>query len=227
MLVTVKKGEVNPNDKSQQLKLLAFYITRGVVRLVSFKVVRTGTLLFLLVGLLFTSTSALSYWQEVTILEDVEVTTIGSPMEIIITDLNEGNNTLSLVPAGYAIVVGDVEMIELHYDIGVSKELLNQVNLHIDPIDILINDVDTYSHLVKITIMGQEDGAIIDLYNDVLTITIIVELLEPIDLEEANSRGLSLDLVNVEDAIAAYEEINGENISFVLELELQKKEVIN
>jgi len=41
-------------------------------------------------------------------------------------------------------------------------------------------------------------------------------LLEPIDNEEAVERGLDLELVNVDDAEAAYNTIKGEDISFVV-----------
>ncbi len=74
--------------------------------------------------------------------------------------------------------------------------------------------------------MGEEDGIDLDLYNDTITITIIVELLEPIDLDEAISNGLDIELVNVDDAILAFDEINGKTISFVLGLELIPKEEI-
>ncbi len=194
--------------------------------MLSFKAVRTGTLLFLLVGLTFTTTSAFAFWSEVTVTNEVEVATIGSPVEILVTDLTAGNSNLSLVPAGYAVAVGDVEQIEIRYDIGVSKELLSQVTLRITVDDILIDGLDTYSHLVKILVMGEEDGIDLDLYNDTITITIIVELLEPIDLDEAISNGLDIELVNVDDAILAFDEINGKTISFVLGLELIPKEEI-
>jgi hypothetical protein len=81
--------------------------------MISFKAARTGTLLFLLFGLSFTVTSALSFWKEVTVTNEVEVTSIGTPVEIIVTDLNDGNETIRLVPEGYAISVGDVERVEL------------------------------------------------------------------------------------------------------------------
>jgi len=194
--------------------------------MISFKGVRTGTLFFLLIGLAFTSTSALAFWQEVTVTNEVEVLTIGEPVEILITDLNVGDDVINLVPSGYAIAVGDVEKIELYYDIGVSRELLNQVILRITVNDILIDDDDTYSHLVKITVIDEVGGKDLDLFNNTITITIIVELLEPIDMDEAILEGLDIDLVNVEDAVLAYEEINGQTISFVLEFELIKKEVI-
>jgi hypothetical protein len=198
-----------------------------VVLLISFRAVRIGTILFLLAGFAFTSTSALAYWREVNTLKDVQVTTIGSPVEIIVTDLNQGNESLRLVPINYAISVGDVERIELYYNVGVSRELLNEVELHINAVDVLINDSSTYSHLVSITIMGQSDSAVLNLFKDTLLITIVIELTEPIDNAEAIELGLDLDLINVEDSVVAYETINGQNISFILELELVQKEVIN
>ena len=193
--------------------------------MISFRAARTGTLLFLLIGLSFTMTSALAFWKEVTVTNEVEVTTIGSAVEIVVTDLNEGNDSLRLVPTGYAISVGDVERIELYYNIGVSRELLNLVTLEISINDILIDSDVTYSHLVKVSVMGEVGGANIDLFNDTITITIVVELLEPIDLEEATLEGLDLDLVNVIDAVQAYEDINGKNISFILGFELKEKEL--
>jgi len=194
--------------------------------MISFKSVRVGTLLLLVVGLAFTMTSAFAFWKEVTITSEVEVITIGDPIEILITDLNINNGTLSLVPVGYAIAVGDVEKIELYYDIGVSKELLNQVILQITVNDILIDDDDLYSHLVKVTVMGSEGGADLDLFNDTIRVTVIVELLEPIDMDEAISRGLNIDLVNVNNSIQAFEDLKGKTISFTLGFELMKKEVI-
>ena len=192
--------------------------------MISFKATQTGTLLLLLIGLSFTITSALAFWKEVTVTNEVEVATIGNPVEIIIADISEGNEE-RLVPIGFAISVGDVESVELQYTVGVSRELLNEVILRISVNDILIDGDDTYSHLVKISVMGEEGGIDLDLFNDTITITIVVELLEPIDLTEAISEGLDLELVNVENAVIAYEVINGKDISCVLGFELIKKEI--
>lgn len=194
--------------------------------MISFKTARTGTLIFLIVGLSFTMTSALAFWREVNVTTQVEIVTIGSPIEIIINDINSGNDDLRLVPIGNALSVGDVERIELYYTIGVSRELLNEVTLRVSINDILIDNDSTYKDLVSIKVMGQEGGIDLDLYNDIITITIVVELLEPIDLEEATSKGLNIDLVNVEDGMEAYAAINGQNISFIIGLELIKKEDI-
>jgi hypothetical protein len=177
------------------------------------------------VGLAFTVTSAFAFWREVTVKTEVEIVTLGSPIEILVTDLNQLNDDLRLVPKGYAMAVGDVELIELSYDIGVSRELLNQVTLQVLIEDILIDGNDTYSHLVKIEVMGEEGGVELDLYNETITITIIVEILEPIDLEEALEDGLDLDLVNVENSVEANDSIQGKNITFAIALELKQKEV--
>ncbi len=194
--------------------------------MISFKSVRMGTLLLLVIGLSFTMTSAFAFWKEVTVTNEVDVITIGDPLEILVTDLNIDTGALSLVPVGYAVAVGDVEKIELDYDIGVSKELLNQVILRITVNDILIDDDDMYSHLVKVTVMGNENGTDLDLFNDTIRIIVIVELLEPIDMDEAISRGLNIDLVNVNNSITAYEDLVGKTINFTLGFELVKKEVI-
>ncbi len=192
--------------------------------MISFKTARIGTLLFLIVGFSFTITSAFAFWREVTVTTEVEITTIGSPVEILVTDLTVSNDGLRLVPKGYAISVGDVERIELYYNIGVSRELLNEVILQINIIDVLINNNDTYSHLISIKVMDEEYGTEMDLYNDIVFITIVVEIIEPIDLEEATEKGLDLALVNVNDSVEAYEAIQGQDIIFTIEMELIKKE---
>ena len=193
--------------------------------MISFKTARIGTIIFLIVGLSFTLTSAFAFWREVTVSTEVEIITLGSPIEILVTDLNQSNEELRLVPLGYAMSVGDVEIIQLSYDIGVSRELLNQVTLHISIDDILIGDSDLYSHLIRVEVMGEDGGIELDLFNDTITITIIVELLEPIDLEEATTEGLDINLVNVDNSVEAYEAIQGQNISFAINLELIQKEV--
>lgn len=189
------------------------------------KTARRSIILILIVGLAFTITSAFAFWRDVTVTTDVEIVTLGSPIEIMVTDLNQNIEDLRLVPSGYAMAVGDVELIELSYDIGVSRELLNQVTLQVLINDILIDGSDEYSHLVKIHVMGEEGGVELDLFNDTITITVVVEILEPIDLEEAIIKGLDSNLVNVENSVEAYEAIQGKNISFAIALELKQKEV--
>jgi hypothetical protein len=180
--------------------------------------------LFLFIGLLLTTTSAFSYWREVTVSNDVEIITIGEPIDLLVTDLNTDPNTSRLVPSGYALYVGDVESQTLTYQVGVSRDLLNTVNLLISKGTVLIGGDATYGHLIQLDIMGMGESATIDLFNDVVTITVVVTLLEPIDEAEAIEKGLDLSLVNVEDSVAAYNAIKGQTVSFELLFELANKE---
>lgn len=178
----------------------------------------------LLIGFVFTTTSAFSYWREVTVSNDVEIINIGEPVEIIVTDLNTSQETQTLVPSGYVMQVSDVDFVTLTYQVGVSRELLNTVNLIISTQNILINDNPTYGHLIDIDIMEMGDEAILDIFNDSITISVVVRLIEPIDAQEAEDLGLDPSLVNVEDSVEAYYAIQGQHVSFQLLFELQNKE---
>ena len=183
-----------------------------------------AVVIFLFIGLLFTTTSAFSYWREVTVSNDVEIITIGEPIDLVVTDLNTDPTSSRLVPSGYAFYVGDVESQTLTYQVGVSRELLNTVNLLISKGTVLIGGDETYGHLIQLDIMGMGENAVVDLFNDTITITVVVTLLEPIDEEEAIEKGLDLSLVNVEDSVAAYNAIKGQTVSFELLFELANKE---
>lgn len=188
------------------------------------KTFQISILLLLLIGFVVTSSSALAFWRELTVPKEVEVISIGEPVELIITDLSTNEESNQLVPEGYAISVGEVEEITLEYSVGVSRELLNSVDLYVNVESILIGDLDTYSHLINIDLLGNGDNVVLDLYNDTITITVTVSLIEPIDEAEAIERGLDLELVNVEDSELAFNQIKGQNISFVLGFELRNKE---
>ncbi len=195
--------------------------------MISSRLVKPVTLLFLLVGFAFTSTSALSYWKEVTVPLDIELVTIGEPVEVVIEDLNKDREIKYLVPSGYILTTDETDQIVLEYEVGVSKELLNVVDLHINVEDILVDGDSIYSHLVNITVMGSSDEVILDLYNSTILITIVIQLEEPIDLEEANERNLDINLVNVQDSVQAYEDLFGKDIMFTLSFKLQTKEQFN
>ena len=191
------------------------------------RTVRLATLFFLLVGFAFTSTSALSYWREVTVSYDISLVTIGEPVELIIDDLNQNKDVMYLVPAGYVFTTDETDQIILEYEISVSKELLNAVDLHMMIKDILIDGNSTYSHFVDITILGISDEVVLDLYNSIILVTIEIRLIEPIDLDEAIKRNLDFSLVNTEDSVQAYEDLKGKDIQFTLSLELTTKPEFN
>ena len=187
---------------------------------------KIATILFFMIGVFFTSTSAFSYWREVTVTRDVELVQIGEPVQILIDDLNQNEELKQLVPFGYVYSTDQADLIVLEYEIGVSKELLNVVDLYINVENILIDGLDTYSHLVDIKIMNQDGQVVLDLYNSTITVTVEVTLIEPIDLQEAIELGLDLELVNVEDSVLAFESIKGKDITFTLNFELQTKDVV-
>lgn len=186
------------------------------------RTIQLATLSFLFVGFIFTTSSALAYWNEVTVTRDVEIVTVGEPIELIVDNINDIGD-VRLVPAGYVISVGDVDKVEFQYEVSVSRELLATVNLHANVSQVLINEDDTYSHLIDIDIMGFGNEAVMDLYNDTITLLVTIRIIEPIDAEEALELGLDASLVNVEDSVLAYESIKGQQISFTLELFLEQK----
>lgn len=192
------------------------------------KAIYIAIISFLVTGFIFTSSSAFAYWRQVTVPKDVEIVSIGDPIELIVNDITDGDSGMRLVPEGYIVSVGDVDSVELEYQVSVSRELLNTVDLYVIASNILIGGSNTYSNLVKISIMGSQNQTVLDLYNDTITITVTVQLEEPIDAIEAAEKGLDSSMINVDDSKKAYEVINGQTITFVLGFEVQPKtEIVN
>jgi len=190
--------------------------------LVKRKVVQIAITAMLLLSLSFTTTAVFAYWREVNVENLVFVHVIGESGELILTNLNDELEG-QLVPEGRAYFVGDVEEVILTYTVGVSKELINEMDLIITATNVLISDDDTYSHLIDIEILGSKDQAVIAMYLDIVMITIRVRLIEPIDLAEALEFGLDESRVNVEDSVAAYNAIKGQEITFGLNFQLRPK----
>jgi hypothetical protein len=187
------------------------------------RIIQLGAIGFLMIGLVFTSGSAFAYWQDVTVSRTVEVVTIGEPVEITLSTVQSVDESLSLVPNGYAITEGLIEEALFIYEVGVSRELLTTVDLIISISNIYIGEDDTYSHLVDIEVMGQDDTATVDIENDLVTIYVVVKIIEPIDEEEAIEKGFDTSRVNVEDSVEAFYEIVGKEITFEVQFELQPK----
>ncbi len=187
------------------------------------RMIQLSSIGFLIVGLIFTSSSAFAYWNDVTKSRTVELVTVGEPITITLETIQSVDETVTLVPEGRVITSNQIDTAEFIYDIGVSEELLQTVNLNIYTNNVLINDSEDYQHLVIIDILEQGSSAVVDIENDLVRVIVSVKLLEPIDQEEAELKGLDLSLVNVEDSQQAYEAIVGQNISFELVFELEQK----
>ncbi len=178
----------------------------------------------LVAAILFTFGSAFAFWQEVTVPRDVNVITIGEGVELTIDPLGEGDPHQRLVPQGYVLTENDVDIINLRYRVGVTRELINTVSLVISVESVIIGDEEIYAHLIDIDIMGQGSFAILDLFNDAIDVLVDVRLIEPIDAEEAARLGLDPALVNVEDSVVAYHSIINQEVRFVLRFELRPRE---
>ena len=166
----------------------------------------------LLIGFTFTFTSTIAYWSTEVNTSNLEIEVSEQTANLEVVDLS-GTIEGWLVPEGYALFEGEVSEIVLQYEISLDKELIRTVDLIVETLEVTIGGESTYAHLVEVSIGGENDSKIYDLYNDKVTVIIKVRLKEPIDSDEALEKGLSLDLVNVEDSLAAYESIKGQEIN--------------
>ncbi|GEM_PF-5831381 len=146
--------------------------------------------------------------------ETDEVIEVSETPYLVYVSLNDGSSDEVLVPMGHAMAVGDVEAVTFQYDVSLYSTDVSRGLMRVEAIDVLIGDSDEYAHLVKITVMDEPMMKLMPVFNYAVTITITVELLEPIDEAEALEHGYDPSVVNVADARAACEAIYGQNITF-------------
>lgn len=178
--------------------------------------------LLLAITLGFTSTAAFAYWSTSDVTSNVTINFTEEDAELLVQQTSESFEGM-LVPKHYVMFEGEVEQVVVTYEVGISRELINEVNLVVEALNIKINDLDTYSHLVNIEINGSEEQNVYELFNDSVLVTIVVTIDEPIDALEAEELGLDESLVNVEDSVAAYEAIHGQTITFDLAFSVEPK----
>jgi len=186
------------------------------------KVVPMAIILILLGGLIFTSSLAFAYWQELNLITNVVVEFDGETAELEIIQTSEEFNG-RLVPVGRKVFHYEYEEVTFSYNVGIDLALVQTMNLIVEAVDVKIGDSTEYAHLVDITIQNQKNVMTYDLFNDIVVVNVVVRLLEPIDMEEAIAEGLDLDLVNVEDSKLAYDTIKGEVISFGIKFRVAPK----
>ena len=100
-----------------------------------------------------------------------------------------------------------------------STEITNGF-MAVEAIDVLIDGSDEYAHLVQITIMDEVGKKLLPVFEYSIIVSIVVEILEPIDEAEAIENEWDLSVVNVEDSQAAFEAIFGKSITFDVSFEL-------
>lgn len=183
-------------------------------------------IIMLTTALGFTSTAAFAYWTDVSQLSNVVIEFEPENANLIIEDKQE-SFTGMLVPEGYVYLQGEVDQVVLEYDVSVDKTLVQSMNLIVQAIDVKIDGLEDYEQLVDIQIGNADRSFVNELFNSKVTITIVVRLLEPIDAAEAADRGLSVERVNVEDSVAAYNAIRGKDISFTIRFSVEPKTQTN
>ena len=166
----------------------------------------------ILIGLALSVTGVVAYWSSSLSSGNVIVELSGNEVNLQVDDLN-GQFTGLLVPVGYDYFVGEVTEVELVYEVSIEEELIRSVQLLVEKLEVTIAGSSSYSHLVEVTIGDVLDQNVYDLLNDEVRIIVKVRLLEPIDEQEALERGLSSEMVNVENSQLAYEAIKGETIN--------------
>ncbi|PKK93821.1 MAG: hypothetical protein CVV61_02710 [Tenericutes bacterium HGW-Tenericutes-6] len=179
-------------------------------------------IIVLLIALGFTSTAAFAYWQDVQQIGNVVIRFDGEDAELK-ADLTSDEFTGQLVPEGYVFFEGEVSEVEFEYDVYLTRDLVQSMNLVIEAIEVKIDDEETYAHLIDINIQNQGDLFVGELFNSTVKITVVVRLIEPIDEAEATERGLDPSLINVDDSRQAYDDIKGKTISFSLSFRVEPR----
>ena len=176
----------------------------------------------LLTALGFTSSAAFAYWQDVSNQGNVIINIGDDRPSLVVVPLHHAFDG-TLVPDGYDFIPGQYTEVVLNYGVSVDTNLVRSVNLIVEAIDIKIGGDTLYGHLVDIQIANSGNYFVNELFNSIVNVQVIIRLIEPIDLEEAQDRGLDLDLVNVEDSRAAAHAIFGQDISFTLLFRVEPK----
>lgn len=185
------------------------------------RIVPYVVIILLLIALGFTSSAAFAYWQEISVTGNVVIRFDGEDANLVVEQVSN-EFTGQLVPENHVYFEGEVEYVTFEYQVSLDKTLVKSVNLIVESVDVMIGDSTEYAHLVDITINGTKDEHTNELFNSVVTITVIVRLIEPLDADEDPL------LANVSDSEAAYNAIKGQEISFSLNFRVvQKEEVTN
>jgi len=181
-------------------------------------------IVLLIIALGFTSSAAFAYWTDVSSLSNLVIEFEGESANLVVLETSDAFEG-KLVPQGYVYFEGEVDQVIFQYDVSVDKTLVNSMNLVIEATDIKIGGVIDYEQLVDIKIGNGDRYLVNELFNSIVTVTITVRLLEPIDSAEAAARGLGDEMVNVEDSLSAYDTIHGQTISFTVNFRVEPKSI--
>ncbi len=179
-------------------------------------------MLLFAVTLGFTSTAAFAYWTNNAVQSNVTINFTEEEVNLVINQTSDDFKG-KLVPKNYVMFEGEVEQVVFTYDISVDKTLVKEVDLLVEAINIEVDKSSEYSHLIHVTINGVEENSVNNLFNSKVLVTVVVTIEEPIDEEEALSKGIDESFVNVDDSVKAYEAIHDKMISFDLRFSIEPK----
>ena len=179
-------------------------------------------IILLVIALAFTSTAAVAYWNDVNTNSNVIIEFGGEQANLQIVEVGD-EFTGRLVPEGKAFFIGQYEEASFTYSVSVDKELVKSVNLIVEASSILIGGSSDYAHLVEITINGTQDLHINELFNSAVEVVVVVKLIEPLDESEVDDPEDAI----VEDSVAAFETIKGQDLSFLLSFCVGTKEEVS
>lgn len=180
-------------------------------------------IVLLVVALGFTSSAAFAYWQDISKTGNVVIRFEGEGANLIVERTSE-DFTGRLVPEGRIYFDGEVDEVTFEYSVEIDKTLVQTMNLVVEAVDVTIGETDEYKELVDIQIGPEKNAFEYEIFNDIVTVTVIVRLIEPIDEAEAIERELDPSVVNVEDAEAAYNFIKNETINFKINFSVTPRE---
>lgn len=190
------------------------------MRLKKTNIINLTIIAFLLIALGFTTTLAVRYWNDIERLGNITIT-LGKDENLEI-DVEKVNPTIKgvLVPEGQAYFEGEVDQVEFQYTVSINKDLIQTMNLVIEARDITIGGSNKYAHLVEVTINDEVGKKVVDFFNEVVTVNIVVRLLEPVDSNEAAKTGKEANVLNGE---LAFQEIKGKQIDITLRFKVEPK----
>lgn len=134
---------------------------------------------FLLIPMLLLSIATLSvvtyaFWNSLQTSKKVEVP-IGDGVEIVVNLSSQTSK--SLVPLGQALQPGQTESVVITYNVILSEETVNALDLSVSYSDVKINDSTLNTGLVNINI----DPEATTINNSNVVVTVTVTLTEPAD----------------------------------------------
>lgn len=188
----------------------------------------THTLLLslLFVFFAFGSSFAYGYWQQISFASSAVVEFTSETPQLHAEVVSESID-VALVPTGYAMFAHQVEEVEFLYRLSIDNEIARTMDLVVEALEVTIDGEGTYANLVTVTIDGSLDTLIRDIFNEDVEVRANVRLNEPIDANEAQSRGLPLSAVNVDNARLAYEAIAGKQLVITFRFAITAKQPLS